>query len=93
MDGMFPAFGLTPDEVRRALAIDPHALQAIREAGVKDRPVWREAFVGPTRTIELSTKKHMFLTLKPEELLTLSETEIADRVRQRLAEGSTLQTP
>jgi hypothetical protein len=93
MEGMFPAFGLNPDEVRKALAVDPHALEALREAGVKERPVWREAWDGPNRTVELSTKKNVYLTLKPIEMLTLTEQEIADRIRRRLAEGSTLQTP
>ena len=88
MDLMFPAFVLTPDEKRKALAIDALTFEALRHAGVMDRPVWREAFVGATRTIELSTRKQVFLTLAPEELLSLTEWEIVTRLRTKLAEGS-----
>jgi hypothetical protein len=93
MDKMFPAFGLTPDEKRKALSTDPYALVALRDAGVRSRPVWREVWIGDARKIELSTRRHLFLVIAPEDLMSLTETEIADRIRRKLSEGSTLEFP
>jgi hypothetical protein len=79
------------DEKRKPLAIDALTLEALRHAGVMERPVWREAFIRTTRTIELSTRKQEFLTLAPAELLSLTEWEIVNRLRTKLAERSTQQ--
>jgi len=93
MESIFPAFGLTAVERRKALAVDPLAMSVLRESGVRERPAWRETWVGPVRTIEFSTRRQMYLAIPAKEFVQLMEVEIVDRLCRRLSEGSTMQFP
>lgn len=90
---MIPVFGLNDEEKRKALSIDPLVVRVLREAGVRARPVWREAWSGDDRRIELSTRRRVLLALSPEDLLSFTEFEIVARIRRELSEGSTLDFP
>jgi hypothetical protein len=93
MESLFTAFGLTAAERRQAQRVNPLALSVLRESGVKERPTWRETWVGSIRTIEFSTRRQIYLAIPDAEFSRLIDREIVDRLCRRLSEGSTMQFP
>jgi hypothetical protein len=93
MDSIFPAFGLSAVERRKALSVDPLAMSVLRESGVRERPAWRESWVGQVRTIEFSTRRQIYLVIPAKEFVLLQDMEVVDRLCRRLSEGSTMQFP